>query len=384
MHSKPYRIKRLWATLGIATLASLPAHAEDVDHLHGIGREEPAASSFEGGITAVFQHARDSRINNEVGASFDLVASMPAGPGAWTLYLEGNTSPREEGVSSMLGEANKDAGTALSANGNGRLQISEFHYSLPAPGGKLTAGLIDPAGFFDTSAVANDEGTQFLGTTLVNNPTIGFPDYTLGVAYVHEAESAGPGFSVMLAGSHGLADNEDRSYPKLFRLGQEGKGLFTAAELVWGWGETALRIGTWLNSADHDRWDGSGTDRNYGVYGVVDWPLAGGMAALRVGLANEEVAEAENFVSLAWEHPWNAAMVGVGIGRAGVSDKLRDTDPATFDDLTQAEIYVRFDAWKNVQITPSLQFIRNSGFDRSDAEFDRDAVVAGLRMNWAF
>lgn len=284
----------------------------------------------------------------------------------------------------MLPGANADAGTALDVDGDGRLQVSELHYSLNGTGGRWTLGLFDPKAFLDTSAVANDETTQFLGAPLVNNPTIKFPDYTPGIVYAQEAQGTIPGFTLALTSSNGLADNEDRSYSELFSVGQGGKGVFAAAELLWGGQDTALQLGAWVNSADHERWDGSGTVSNYGLYGVLNWPLGGGTMGARIGLANPNVAEAENFVSLAWEYPVDGGALGTGIGRAGASDEFRAADPGNVDDLTQAEAYARLDIWKDLQVTPSLQFIRNSGFLRSEPGFDRSAVVAGLRVNYTF
>lgn len=365
-------------------LLSLPALAEDPGHRHGAAPEEPRPLTFEGGITGVFQHADDKRIKDEAVASLDLVITLPAGPGEWTLYVEGNATPRTRGVSSLLPGTNADAGTALDADGDGRLQVSELHYALNGAGGRWTLGLFDPKGFLDTSTVANDETTQFLGESLVNNLTIGFPDYTLGIVYAREARGALPGLTLTLTGSNGLADNEDRSYSELFSVGQEGKGVFAAAELSWGRQDAALQLGAWVNSADHERWDGSGTTSDHGLYGVLSRPLGGGMLGGRVGLANADVAEAENFVSLAWEYPTVGGALGIGIARAGASDEFKAAHPGNVGDLTQAEAYARLDIWKDLQVTPSIQFIRNSGFLRSETGLDRSAVVTGLRINYIF
>lgn len=37
---------------------------------------------------------------------------MPSGRGEWTAYIEGNVSPRFNGVSTQLGEVNADADSA--------------------------------------------------------------------------------------------------------------------------------------------------------------------------------------------------------------------------------------------------------------------------------
>ena len=48
----------------------------------------------------------------------------------------------------------------------------------------LTIGKIDFTGVFDCSAYADDECTQFLNAALVDNPTIPFPEYSLGAVLI--------------------------------------------------------------------------------------------------------------------------------------------------------------------------------------------------------
>lgn len=376
--------KLSWLMFGAGALLSLSVFAEDPDYQYGAATEEPGSSAAEGGITAEFQHADDRRIKDEAFASFDFVATMAAGAGQLTLYIEGNATPRTEGVSSVLPGANTDAGTALDAKGKGRLQVSEFHYALETAGGSWTLGLLNPKRFLDTSAVANNETTQFLGSALVNNVTIAFPDYTLGTVYTREIQAAFSALTLLITSSNGLADNKNRSYPELFSVGQKGKGVFAAAEFFREWQAVALRLGAWVNSADYERWDGTGTASDYGIYGVLDWPMGGGTMGARIGLANENVAKAANFVALAWEYPLNGAAIGIGAGHGSASDKFRATDPGNIGDLTQAEVYIRLGVRKDLEVTPSVQSIRNSGFLRSEMGFDRSAVVTSLRVNYTF
>ncbi len=92
------------------------------------------------------------------------------GPGLWTLYVEGNTTPRNNGISSVLGEANADIGSALDGDDSGRLQVSELHYAISLASGELVTGLIDASSFLDASKVANDETAQFLGRRFRQQP----------------------------------------------------------------------------------------------------------------------------------------------------------------------------------------------------------------------
>jgi len=80
---------------------------------------------------------------------------MPHGSGSWTLYIEANTDLRDDQVSSIIGEANAGAGSAVDIDGNGRIQISEFFYTLPAFDGELSVGRLDATGALDGSNVAS-------------------------------------------------------------------------------------------------------------------------------------------------------------------------------------------------------------------------------------
>lgn len=331
------------------------------------------------GLTTTAQSVDDDRVRDEAQMSADLTLILPVGPGEWSVYFEGSTSPRTNGVSSVLGEANGDAGSATDAEGDGRIQISELHYTLPAAGGNLTAGLLDVSGFLDGSEVANDEGAQFLGSFFVNNPSIEFPDYTLGTAWRREPVN-GPGISLVLTSSHGLADNS-ASYSRTFNVGDDGKGVFAAGELDWQMNTAILRVGAWLHSGDHTPLDGTGGDKNnYGMYTSVDDVVGAGKWNLRAGLANEEVSGTAGFLAATYEHPAGPATIGVGLARAFASSDLG----ANRDDTTQAEIYARFDLNKSIHLTPSIQYIEHSGFDSSGASFEPDVTVFGLRLAYIY
>ena len=156
---------------------------------HGTIPGRTPALAVNSGTIVTLQDASDSRIYNEGLASVDIVATLRTGNGRWLLYVEGETSPRSQGVSSLLPEANQDAGTAVDRDDNGRLQVSELNYLWNLGESALAMGLLNPAGPVDNSDVANNEASEFLAKTLVNNPTIAFPDYALGMVYFYEPAS---------------------------------------------------------------------------------------------------------------------------------------------------------------------------------------------------
>ena len=356
--------------------------AEPVDERHGAVHEDIArAVEFDGGITLTAQHADDNAVDDELFGSLDLVATVPAGPGEILLYVEGNSTPRNNGVASVIGEANGDAGSALDEDENGRLQVSELHYTQGIGAGEATLGLLDVTGFLDTNAVANDETTQFLGASFVVNPTIEFPDYTLGGAY-HQELAEDTALTFVLTSSNGLGDNPERSYSELTDVGDDGKGVFTAVEGGFPLAGTQIGLGAWLSTADHDSLDGTATDEdNYGVYSNIDFAVGDVQLNVRLGWADDTVSQADTFIGVAAEIPTSLAPLGVAIGQIGLAD---DAQAPGLDDITQAEAYLRFELSEPFQITPSVQWISNTGFDSSDTVLDEDQIVYSLRANYTF
>ena len=379
--------RSLLFTIIFSSSFSQPLLADEPPSRFGTVVETHNGAKVESGMTATVQHATDNAIKDEALASFDLVSSIPYGAGEWFIYVEGNTSPKSNGVASILGEANADAGSALDRDGKGRFQVSEFYYSYPVNGNPLNIGLLDPAGVLDASDVANDETTQFLGASFVNNPTIAMPHYTLGASYQREAKDRQPGYSLLVTGSHGLADNPDASYSQLVDVSAEGQGVFLGGEAHWLLAQSIWRVGAWVNSAEFDYLDGSGnTGDNYGVYLSTDYTLGERYKVnLRAGLANSDVSKAANFIGLALETRFTGRTTGIGIARTGVSSKAA----AGLDDTLQAEVYMRFEVNEQFQLTPSVQWIENSGFMNTVAgagadPYKHDAGVVSLRLNYVF
>lgn len=373
------KIKLYLIAAGSLCLASELAFADEPKKRHGVVTDRKVL--VEGGFTVTAQSANDSRINDEMLTSFDLVAEIPNGPGHWVTYIEGNLSPRLNGVSSVLGEVNGDAGTALDRDGKGRLQVSEFHYSRKFGENSMTIGLINPACVLDSSEVANDETSQFLSASFVNNPTIAFPDYALGSCIHFEEGQTGPGFNLLLTSSHGLADNPNASYSELFDVGADGKGVFLGGEMYWETERSMWRLGVWKSTADADYLDGSGNiGHNYGAYLTTDHRIGDSMINVRLGMANEDVSEAAGFASVALETPLFGNTFGIGIAQTRVSDKLG----AGSDDTRQAEIYLRYDVNDSLHVTPSVQWIENSGFDSTGTLYDKSITVYGVRASYLF
>jgi len=376
------RLARGYLGIGLLSLAGFTARAaEDAMLRHGAIPAKAESTAVSAGTTLTFQHANDVRSVNALFDSVDIVATIPTVHGQWLLYVEGNTSPQPRGVSSLYAEANQDAATAVDRDGHGRLQVSSLHYLWYLGHNALALGLINPAGPIDNSEVANNETNQFLATTLVNNPTIAFPDYALGMVCFFKPEHSPLDLTFLLSSSQGLGDNPNKSYSELVDVGASGKGAFAVAELVWKQAQQAWRGGIWLQTAANAYLDGSGnTANNYGFYFSTDHRVGEYGLNLRLGLANPKVSEAAQFVGLAVDRALGKSHAGIGYTYTFVSSAAGTGK----GDRTQVEAYYRVDLSKALSLTPSLQKIHNSGFATTSAIIDRDVNVISVRTSYVF
>ena len=118
------------------------------------------------------------------GLSADLQKLLGFESGSFLLHLEGGW-PDTEGIDGpLVGSA---FGVNADAVGNRTMDIKRFFYEGPIFDNKLTLmiGKIDFTGVFDCSAYADCECTQFLNGAFVDNPTIPFPEYSLGAVLTY-------------------------------------------------------------------------------------------------------------------------------------------------------------------------------------------------------
>lgn len=367
--------RRLLTPLFLALLASLltaPASADDPARRQGAvhdGRQAEMAA----GLTVTGQSAEGAPREGLVG-SLDLVADLGMGPGVWTLYVEGNTTPGSRTVAGRYPQANGDTGTALDGDGAGRMQVSELYYSLQEGRWLGVAGLLDTTGFLDASAVANDETIQFLGTSLVNNPAIPMPDYSLGAAAHYEyTGSWTPGWSLVATGSTGLADQSERSYAELFDLDEPGEGAFLAAEAYWQGRAGALRLGAWADTAQQAE-PGAASGRRRGAFAVADWlPGARFGLNLRAGWARPEASRTRGFLGAAAQWRIRPGLIGLGYTHTRLSGHGH-WQAAT---ERQAELYLRYPLVRRLgNIAPHVQWLEPAG--------EEARWVGGVRSTWNF
>jgi len=356
--------------------------------LSGVAGLYPSSSAgevqWEGGITTVLQHADDSRVEAEVTASADLFATLAMGSGEWLLYVEASTAPRARGVSEFFPTANGDAGSVLTNDGDGGVQISEFNYTIRHGGGNsLMLGLIDPSAWLDRSRIANDENQHFLNGSFVNNATIEFPDYTLGMVYRTSAQRRRPEVTVVIAGSDGIADLPDRSYQDLLDFNDTGRGIFLGSGASWLFDRLSLRIGAWVRTDEHEVADRpEEEENNFGVYGVVGWQSGPHALNVRTGFANADVSVARNFLGVAYQHTYSFGLFGIGAARSAISSGYRT---GSRDSAFDSEVYLRIPILGGAgHVTPSIQYIEVPGFDATEIVPSSTALIASMRLHYSF
>ncbi len=340
------------------------------------------SADWSGGVTLVGQASDTDQARREAILSADLFLDWAIGPGFLWAYVELNTSPRLSGISSVIREANTDAGTALNRRGQGRFQVSELNYRFEFRESEtLVLGLLDATGYLDTSRIANDENLHFLGISFVNNPTIEFPDYALGVVAQRDGGGAVPRVTVLLTSSRGLADNPGLSYGELIRVSRPGKGTFGAVALRWPGDRWRGGVGVWANTGTHERVEGAGTvGSNRGIYGVLGRSWEAHTLNLRWGFADPDAYPAANFIGVTYLGTVGRAAAGLGLARIGASDQLGGDR----DDTVHAEAFFRVEVPGGLYLTPSLQYLANSGFDGSGQAYPPSLWIAGVRLSYVF
>ena len=348
------------------------------------GSIEASEFTWEGGVTSVFQDADDSRVDSELTASADLFVTLPRSNGEWFLYIEASTSPDADGVSAIYPTANADAGSVLDRDGDSHVQVSEFHYTFHIAGDRrLMVGLVNPSAWLDRSRITNDENTHFLNGNFKNNATIEFPDYTLGAVMRWLGSESRPEVSLVVASSKGISDLPDRSYQELLDISSDNRGAFVGADAKWLRDRKTFRLGAWVRTEDHPvtgRPDES--EKNYGLYGVLGWQDTVNALNFRLGVANEDVSVATHFAALAYERSTPIGLLGLGVSKTRISNSFLQAD---LEDVAAAEAFLRVPIGdSNGQITPSVQYVENPGFDASGPTSRSSAVVAGVRLHWSF
>ncbi len=249
---------------------------------------------------------------------------------------------------------------------------------------------------FDASSFANDETSQFLNSALVNNPTIPFPVYALGVAgYYNPIE--------WWYVSAGVVDARNDLRETGFRTTFHGEdyffyifetGVTTQPDSTNGSLQGAYRLGLWNDPQPKAHSDASKNYRDdVGFYLSCDQMLAkensdigdsqGLGAFARYGYANSMRNDITNFWSFGFQYQGliegrDDDVLGAGFAQGFFSDRASGTYSDDYESAFELYYSVQVTPWLN--ISPSVQYIANPGGNGTVS----DAVVLGIRAQMLF
>ena len=348
-----------------------------------------AEVTVEAGTTIVGQQTskQNNTINKNIISSADLVMDADIGLGSLHLYVEASTTPTVS-ASSVIAGSNLDAGTALNRNGKGRIQLSEIAYGFDFNAVSFSIGVQDLTSFADATAVSNDEGSQFLADSLVNNPSISFPDYTPSIVLNYGSEN-GLNVTALVANAYGLSDNPNVNYGDLFKFGRDRnsglkKGIFALSELRLS-GDFGFVLGGWVRTSELPQHLGAANkSAAFGVYTDTDgslgeqtlWSVRFGWNS---GKATDEVVA---HASLAVEHAYrDDHLIALGVAWNGLSSEFKSTFSNAANPLV-AELYYRWKINEYIAISPDVQCwsSANSLSTSAGGAVGGTAWVYGLRI----
>lgn len=367
------------------------------------------------GVTSIYQqnahggtstHRKAGRFSGSYDVEITADTNELFGFNGGSLYIHG------EGVwSKSQGTDGPSVGSFFGVNGDARarrtLDITELWYQQSMLDGKVLVrlGKLDLTGgfehrncpvSFDCSSYANDETTQFLNGALINNPTIPFPDFGLGIAaYCKMTEL----WYVSAAAADAQADIREIGFRTAFHredyfLYIFETGLTPQFNSLNGPLQGAYRAGLWYDPQPKSGFD---ADKNYrddtGTYLAFDQMLAkenpstedtqGLGAFARYGYAHSRKNDLVNFWSLGFQYQGlfdgrDDDVLGLGFAHGSFSDHASITYTDDYESAFETYYNAQVMPWLN--ISPSIQYITNPGGNGAAS----DAVVLGVRAQMTF
>ncbi len=326
----------------------------------------------------------------------------------------------EGGFGNGLDEADKTGvifETNENAIGHRSIDLLELWYKQTFFDGKLTLkiGKMDISGgfeakgcpvAFDCNCFANDEASQFMNSALVNNPTIPFPDYGLGLAIFYNPVD-------WFYFSIGVADAQADFRETGFNTAFHGENYFFYI-LEFGFVpefdissskncKGTYRFGVWYDPQPKEKYFNTLGGRlgaryrtdDMGFYISFDQVLykendkdEQGLALFcRYGFAPGDVNEIEHFWSVGGQYKGiipgrDDDVLGIGIAQGLLSNELgyyRGEHPRR---ETVIEMYYNIQAADWFSVSPDIQYILNPS-GRSGDE-GKDCLVLGIRVQMTF
>ena len=252
---------------------------------------------------------------------------------------------------------------------------------------------------FDCSNYANDETTQFLNGALINNPTIPFPDYGLGIAVHYNPVGS---WYVSAAVADAQADIRETGFRTTFHKEDYlfyifETGITPQLHSDNGPLQGAYRAGLWYDPQPKAKADYADAGKSYrddvGLYFTCDQMLIkenndqqdnqGLGAFLRYGYANSKRNDIANFFSIGFQYQGlfedrDDDVLGVGFAHGVFSNSASATYTDDYESALELYYSAQLTPW--LAVSPSIQYIANPGGDKNIS----DAVVLGLRAQMSF
>ncbi len=377
---------------------ALATRVEDLENeVVALSRKPDPLERFDGvsigaSLTLVGQAAHGGVDQTEFTSRADVEVELPMGRiGAAEGRLFAHLRAGDGGG---VGIGSFAANNAAAFGDESRLDLMQAWYQLDIPVGgqtgnlgrvEVTLGKIDPFGFFDGNAIADDESEQFLNLAFIHNPLldaggdIGVGDDGaspgLRIGYVSDVNGA-DNFSASLAvfGAGAGADFADSVDNRLF-IGQveySGKtfGGLAGAYRLYGWSNnSAESVATTLEQR-HDGW-GISLDQQVAqhvtLFSRLGFSTKGDLAF------DKAYTLGAQFDGGLWGRGNDRIGLAVGWLKASRESGLAGTE-------VPVELYYAWQLNDQVQLTPSLQWIGEPG-GVAGAE---DVTILGLRAKLAY
>jgi len=350
-----------------------------------------------GGIS---KHRRAGRLTGsyDLELSADLEKLLGIEGGRLFVHVEGGW-PDTEGIDGVsVGSA---FGVNADAIGNDAILVKQLYYEGPIFGDNLTLmiGKIDFTGVFDCSAYADDECSQFLNAAFVDDPTIPFPAYSLGVVLNWDITDSW----YLLGGvADAQADRRETGFKTTFCDEDYffyifETGVTPQLDSTNGPLQGSYRVGLWNDPQPKANTDYANAGKSYrddfGFYFTCDQMLIkenddsqdtqglGGF--FRFGYAESKKNDLTNFWSVGFQYQGlldgrDDDVLGAGFAQGVFSDKAFTTYTDDYEGVFELYYSAQVTPWLN--ISPSIQYIANPGGNKTTS----DAVVLGVRAQMSF
>jgi len=351
-------------------------------------------ANVKGGLSTHNRKGRHvGRYDMELSADLEKLLGIEGG----SFFIHGwGGWPDEEGIDGL--SVGSYFGTNAVSIGNRGMDIVECFYEGPFFSNNLTLaiGKLDFTGIFDASEYADDECTQFLNASLVDDPAIPFPQQGLGAVLTWDVTDS---WYIMGGIGDAQADSRETGFRTTF-CGEDyffyalETGITRQLNSVNGPMPGTYRVGIWYDPQPKASADSANAHRDdVGLYLSCDQMLikendapqdSQGLGAFfRYGYADSKRNDVADFWSIGFQYQGlfegrDDDRLGLGFAQGFFSDHASTTYADDYESALEIYYNARITPWLN--ISPSIQYVANPGGDKTA----RDAVVLGTRAVISF